>query len=177
MLLFQFCGECFQNIFEFHRFWLSIDEKQKTLKNTSVMRPEIDMGAVQPNIYANGLEFVAAEMKDDEISMDRDLILTPLNPAIDEFSSEDEKELKATNKRKCTKRTVKKPNQINQRGLQTSLSPKILRKRNERNDNEDTHSKIKEKLEKKRYKSFNSGIGRIYSRKHSTKLLLMFGTS
>ncbi|XP_054729309.1 zinc finger protein 62 homolog [Anastrepha obliqua] len=175
------CGECFRNIFEFHRFWLSIDEKQKTLqthlvctqikqdvdeietqcfatshtnssidcKNNELREPEIDMGVVQPNICANGLEFVAAEMKDDEISMDRDSIMTPLNPAIDESSSDDRSELKASKKRKYTKRTVKKPKKINQRSLKkTSRSTRKIKEKKERNDNE-TDSKLKEKLEKK----------------------------
>ncbi|XP_036342368.1 transcription factor grauzone-like [Rhagoletis pomonella] len=177
----KICEKCWQHLFDFHRFWLSIDEKQKTLqthlvcieikpdidaietedfpgpnlnspidsKSNELREPEIDMTVLHPAVFADGLEFEATDMKDDEISVDRDSLFSPV-PSSDEDVPLTELMTSENKACKSTKRKPKKTKLKNEKGVvKTKHSSKRIKAKKEMRDLEGLKSKAKEKQERK----------------------------
>ncbi|XP_049311918.1 transcription factor grauzone [Bactrocera dorsalis] len=149
----KICAECWECTLVFHRFWLKIDEKQKTLQTHIVctqikqdvddfqleltsadVKSPIDTKnnelrepeidlVVNPMISTDGLEFNAVEMKDDVLSSDPDSLPSPTPSYTDEVSEENVMELRSTKKRKYTKRSTKQK-KLEKEGIDKTRSKK-----------------------------------------------------
>ncbi|XP_011191384.1 transcription factor grauzone isoform X2 [Zeugodacus cucurbitae] len=174
----KICAECWEYTSDFHKFWLNIDEKQKTLqthivctqikqdiddfqledflsadlkspidtKNNELREPEIDL-VVHPMLSTDGLEFNAAELKDDDISMDRNSMPSPIPSYTDE--EESVMELRSTQKRKYTKRASKQK-KTDKESTDKNLRSKKSKGKNKSKDIADKiNLKSKDKVDKK----------------------------
>ncbi|XP_017482434.1 PREDICTED: transcription factor grauzone-like isoform X2 [Rhagoletis zephyria] len=121
------CSVCWNQLHVFHKFWLSIEEKQKNLKShlhlpeikhdiedveakpydempishekvdTGLCEPEIDIFFGKFGVYGGQTEFVAAKTEEDESTMGDDYFSIPLMDSLDIHSKDNKCEAQKLN--------------------------------------------------------------------------------